>query len=168
MKYVPRRVLERWKENAGQQASGATQREYVLRHGLMEKSEHVVGEMQQAGVKILAGTDTAAPFVYPGFSLHDELALLVDAGLTPLAALQAATRNAAQFMGQQAQRGTIEAGKTADLVLLDKDPLADIHNTRSIQAVVLNGKLLPRAALDAMLTKAQSLAAIPDAAASGK
>jgi imidazolonepropionase-like amidohydrolase len=71
-------------------------------------------------------------------------------------------------MGQGARRGTIEAGKTADLVLLDKDPLADIHNTNSIQAVVLNGKLFPRATLDAMLTKAQTLANIPDAAASGK
>jgi imidazolonepropionase-like amidohydrolase len=108
------------------------------------------------------------PHCLPGFGIHDELAFLVDAGLPPLAALQAATRNAAQFMGQQSRRGTIEAGKTADLVLLDKDPLADIHNTRSIQAVVLNGKLFPRAALDAMLTKAQTLAGIPDAAASGK
>jgi cytosine/adenosine deaminase-related metal-dependent hydrolase len=68
-------------------------------------------------------------------------------------------------MGQQSRRGTIEVGKTADLVLLDKDPLADIHNTSSIQAVVLNGKLFPRAVLDAMLTKAQTLAGIPDAAA---
>jgi imidazolonepropionase-like amidohydrolase len=117
------------------------------------------------GVPILAGTDTMNPHCLPGFGIHDELALLVDAGLTPLAALQAATRNAAQFMGQLDRRGTIEAGKTADLVLLDKDPLADIHNTTSIQAVVLNGKLFPRAALDAMLAKAQTLAGIPDAAA---
>jgi imidazolonepropionase-like amidohydrolase len=71
-------------------------------------------------------------------------------------------------MGQRDRRGTIEVGKTADLVLLDKDPLANIHNTRSIQAVVLNGKLFPRGALDAMLTKAQTLASIPNAAASGK
>jgi imidazolonepropionase-like amidohydrolase len=62
-------------------------------------------------------------------------------------------------MGQLDRRGTIETGKIADLVLLDKNPLADIHNTRSIQAIVLNGKLMPRAALDAMLTEAEALAA---------
>jgi imidazolonepropionase-like amidohydrolase len=133
-----------------------------------DESKKIVALMYRMGVPILAGTDTMNPHCLPGFGIHDELALLVDAGLTPLAALQAATRNAAQFMGQQARRGTIEAGKIADLVLLDKDPLADIHNTRSIQAVVLNGKLLPRAALDAMLAKAQTLAGMPDAAASGK
>ena len=108
------------------------------------------------------------PQCFPGFGLHDELALLVDAGLSPLAALQAATRNAADFMGQLDRRGTIEVGKTADLVLLDKDPLADIHNTRSIQAVVLRGKLYSRAALDAMLAKAQTLARSQDASSSGK
>ena len=64
-------------------------------------------------------------------------------------------------------RGTIEVGKTADLVLLDNDPLADIHNTRSIRAVVLNGRLFPRAALDAMLAKAQTLAS-PEDVGSGK
>jgi imidazolonepropionase-like amidohydrolase len=124
--------------------------------------------MYRAGVPILAGTDTMNPQCFPGFGLHDELALLVDAGLPPLAALQAATRNAAEFMGQLDRRGTIEVGKTADLVLLDKDPIADIHNTRSIQAVVLSGKLCRRAALDAMLAKAQTLASSQDARASGK
>jgi imidazolonepropionase-like amidohydrolase len=124
--------------------------------------------MYRAGVPILAGTDTMNPQCFPGFGLHDELALLVSAGLSPLAALQAATRNAAEFMGQLDRRGTIEVGKTADLVLLDKDPLADIHNTRSIQAVVLRGKLYPRVALDAMLAKAQTLVSSQDASASGK
>jgi imidazolonepropionase-like amidohydrolase len=123
-----------------------------------DESKKIVGLMYKAGVPILAGTDTMNPLCFPGFGIHDELALLVDAGLSPLAALQAATRNAAQFVGQLGSRGTIEVGKIADLVLLDKDPLADIHNTRSIQAVVLNGKLYPRAALDAMLAKAQTLA----------
>ncbi len=128
-----------------------TKEEYV-------ESLKIVGLMYRAGVPILAGTDAMNPRCFPGFSIHDELALLVDAGLPPLAALQAATRNAAQFMGQLDRRGTIEAGKVADLVLLDKDPLADIHNTRTIQAVVLNGKLFPRAALDGLLAKEKSLA----------
>jgi imidazolonepropionase-like amidohydrolase len=133
-----------------------------------DESKKIVGLMYQAGVPILAGTDTMNPHCFPGFGIHDELALLVEAGLSPLAALQAATRNAAQFVGQLDSRGTIEVGKTADLILLDKDPLADIHNTRSIQAVVLNGKLFQRAALDAMLAKAQTLANLEDAGVSGK
>jgi imidazolonepropionase-like amidohydrolase len=76
-----------------------------------------------------------------------------------MAALQASTKEAARFMGQLDRRGTIEPGKIADLVLLDHDPLADIHNTRSIRAVVLGGKLMLRAALDAMLTEAEASAA---------
>ena len=133
-----------------------------------DESVKLVGLMYRAGIPLLAGTDTMNPQCFPGFGIHDELALLVDAGLSPLAALQTATRNAAEFMGQLERRGTIEVGKTADLVLLDKDPLADIHNTTSIQAVVLSGKLYPRAALDAMLAKAQGLANSEDAGASVK
>jgi len=123
-----------------------------------DESMRIVGLMYRADVPILAGTDAMNPGCFPGFSIHDELALLVDAGLSPLAALQAATRNAAQFMGQLDRRGTIEAGKIADLVLLNADPLTDIHNTRSIRAIVLNGKLYPRETLNAMLLKAQALA----------
>ena len=82
-----------------------------------DESKKIVGLMYQAGVPILAGTDTMNPHCFPGFGIHDELALLVEAGLSPLAALQAATRNAAQFVGQLDSRGTIEIGKTADLIL---------------------------------------------------
>jgi imidazolonepropionase-like amidohydrolase len=121
-----------------------------------EEYTKIVGGMYRAGVKLLAGTDVLNPECYPGFSLHDELALLVDAGLSPLAALQTATLNAAQFIGQPDLRGTIEPGKIADLVVLDKDPLTDIHNTRSIRAVVLNGHLLSRAALDTLLAEAET------------
>jgi len=159
MKYIPRAVLDRWKKNAQQDAASASTREYSLRKELMEKSEHLVGEMQQSEVKILAGTDTAAPFVYPGFSLHEELALLVQSGLTPMQALQAATSRAAEFMGKSATQGTIEKGKVADLVLLDADPLADIHNASHISAVVVRGRLLDRAALDALLSSVEQFAA---------
>jgi len=128
-----------------------------------DESMRIVGLMYRAGVPILAGTDAMNPSFFPGFSIHDELAPLVDAGLSPLAALQAATRNAAQFMGQIDSRGTIEAGKIADLVLLDADPLADIHNTRSVRAVVLKGKVYQRESLNAMLLNAQALASRQDA-----
>lgn len=116
----------------------------------------VVGEMQKAGVGILAGTDTPNPFVYPGFGLQDELVLLVQAGLTPMQALQAATRNPAQFMGTLDSTGTIEKGKIADLDLLDANPLEDIRNTQTLSAVVLGGRLIPKSGLTALLTEAES------------
>jgi imidazolonepropionase-like amidohydrolase len=119
----------------------------------------MVGEMKRAGVPILAGTDTAAGVrVYPGFSLHDELGLLVQAGLTPMEALQAATLNAGKFLGL-ADTGTIEKGKRADLVLLDASPLEDIGNTRKIQGVVLGGRYFSRADLDRLLHEVEEEAA---------
>lgn len=109
----------------------------------------LVGMMNRAGVTLLAGTDLSGfKWIHAGASLHDELALFVDAGLTPMQALQAATRNPARFLHVEA--GTIEVGKRADLVLLDANPLDDIRNTRRIFAVVLNGTLLNRARLDAL------------------
>ena len=108
--------------------------------------------MFRAGVPFMAGTDTAAGIhIFPGFSLHQELALFVEAGLTPMQALQTATLNPAKFLGTTADMGTVEKGKIADLVLLDANPLEDINNTRKIQAVVLAGRYFSRAQLDAML-----------------
>ena len=119
----------------------------------------MVGEMKKAGVPILAGTDTAAGVrVYPGFSLHEELELLVQAGLTPMEALQAATINAGKYL-DLADTGTIEKGKRADLVLLDANPLADIRNTRKIQSVVLAGRYFSRADLDHLLAGVEAEAA---------
>jgi imidazolonepropionase-like amidohydrolase len=113
----------------------------------------VVGEMQRAHVGILAGTDTPNPYVYPGFSLHDELGLLVSAGLTPMEAIESATRNPAIYLGMSDSLGTIEKGKAADLVLLDADPLINIQNTQKIHAVVLAGRLFSRPALDDILAE---------------
>jgi imidazolonepropionase-like amidohydrolase len=122
--------------------------------------------MFRAGVPFMAGTDTAAGVhVFPGFSLHDELALFVRAGLTPMQALQTATRNPAEFMDRLADLGTVERGKLADLVLLDANPLDDIANTRRIRAVVLAGRYLDRAALDRLLQGVEKAAAEPDSAA---
>jgi len=106
---------------------------------IFAKDLEVVGEMKRAGVTILAGTD--GPYAQGGDALHSELELLVKAGLTPLQALQAATRDAAMAMGVLNDVGTIEVGKIADLVLLDSDPLKNISNTRKINAVVLHGQL---------------------------
>jgi imidazolonepropionase-like amidohydrolase len=90
--------------------------------------------------------------------LHQELALFVKAGLTPLQALQTATRNPALFLGR-ADMGSVETGKVADLVLLDANPLDDINNTRKIDAVVLNGRYLSHAELARMLKQMEAAAA---------
>jgi imidazolonepropionase-like amidohydrolase len=151
-------VLEKWEKGSQDRDKGATREEYSLRGRLMQASLQIVGKMQRAGVPILSGTDTTAPFVFPGSSLHEELALLVQAGLTPMQALQAATKLPGEFLGRQQTQGTIEKGKIADLVLLDANPLDDIHNTERISAVILRGKLLDRIQLDELLTKEENFA----------
>jgi imidazolonepropionase-like amidohydrolase len=110
----------------------------------------LTGAMHRSGVELMAGTDPAG-MVLPGFSLHDELVLLVKAGFTPLEALQAATRQPARYSGMLDRLGTVEKGKIADLVLLDANPLEDISNTQKIAAVVVGGKLIPRSELQSML-----------------
>jgi imidazolonepropionase-like amidohydrolase len=117
----------------------------------------LVGAMRKAGVKFLAGTDTPNPYCFPGFSLHDELELLVKAGLKPMEALQSATRNPAEYLGKLATQGTVAKGKIANLVLLDANPLADIRNTRKIAAVVLRGKLLTLGELHKMLAGVEKM-----------
>ncbi|HTS77916.1 MAG TPA: amidohydrolase family protein [Bryobacteraceae bacterium] len=119
---------------------------------LLERYEKLVGDMHRAGVEFLAGTDANGynP-IYPGFGLHEELKLLVKSGLSPMEALQSATRNAAVYFGQLPAWGTVEKGKSADLVLLDANPLEDISNTQKIAGVVMRGRYYSRADLDRML-----------------
>jgi len=136
-----------------------TAEDFAIQRELFAHNQKLVGAMFRAGVPMLAGTDAANPFCFPGFSLHDELALLVESGLTPLAALQAATLNAAVFMEATDRYGSVAPGKVADLVLLDADPLKDIHNTARISEVFFSGKEFDRAALDQILKDAESAAA---------
>jgi imidazolonepropionase-like amidohydrolase len=109
---------------------------------LVQKQFEVVAAMNRIGVKIMLGTDLPPD----GLTLHQELSLLVQAGLTPMEALQTATRNPAKFLNKLDSLGTIEHGKIADLVLLDANPLEDIRNTTKIYAVIFGGKLIPMSA----------------------
>ena len=111
----------------------------------------------KAGVVLLAATDVDIPMGVPGLSLHEELVRLVEAGLTPLEALQAATLNPARVLGLADSLGRIEPGKLADLVLLDANPLENIRNTQKIDAVVADGKLYRRADLDRLLAEVEAL-----------
>ena len=103
---------------------------------------------------MLAGTDAPMPGVFPGYSLHDELERLVDSGYSPAEALRAATLAPAAFLHIDADSGTVATGKRADLVLLDADPLRDIGNARRIDTVVLDGRVLRRDGIDALLADA--------------
>lgn len=120
------------------------------------RSTAFVGELHRAGIRLMTGTDFGNPYVFPGFSVHDEMALLVQAGLSPLDALRAATTNPAEFLGISPTAGAIDPGMRADLLLLDGNPLADIANVRRIHAVVAGGRAFTRADLDALLAQATS------------
>jgi imidazolonepropionase-like amidohydrolase len=123
-----------------------------------ENDKKLTREMQRAGVRLLAGSDSLDRYVFTGASLHSELRMLVSAGLTPIEALQTATQNPADFLGRK-DLGAIAPGKRADLVLLEADPLLDIAHTQKIFAVILAGNFLSRAALDQMLANARTTAA---------
>lgn len=154
LKYIPASIRKQWNDYA-QQHSEPTPMDKVF-----ERHLKIVDAMNRAGVPIVAGTDSAwgNPFTYAGFSLHDELALLVRAGLTPAEALQTATINPARFLGMEKELGSVETGKIADLVLLDADPFRDIRNTTRISGVFLSGKYFDRAALDKLLNEAETAA----------
>ena len=156
MKYIPDISRRRWRE-AFQQRTNivVTPAERKARSDLRLK---IVGAMHRAGVRLLAGADAPNPYTFPGFSLHEELELFVEAGLTPLEALRTATLNPAEFLGTEKTLGTIEKGKFADLVLLDANPLEDIKNTTRIAAVVANGKYLPKSELEKLLAQVEAFA----------
>ena len=120
------------------------------------KGLELTGVAHRAGVPVLAGTDANDTYVFPGSGLHDELEELVKAGLTPAEALAAATLSPARYFGVEGEYGSIAEGKAADLVLLREDPLTDIRNTRSIEAVVLGGRLYRRPDLDRLLTHVET------------
>ena len=129
----------------------------LLREVRYQKGLDIIRMMHSGGVQLLAGTDLGNPFLYAGFSLHDELALFVQAGLSPMSALQTATINPAKYAGKEKESGTVTQGKIADLVLLDANPLKDISNTKKINAVVVNGRLLSRKDLDRLLQQAKEM-----------
>jgi hypothetical protein len=154
MRSIPPSIQAQWRAFADEMPAA----ELAMERAGFEQAEETLRLLHRAGVPILAGTDVGNPLLVAGFSLHRELELLVRAGLAPLDALRAATVNPARFLERIDDLGTVESGKLADLVLLDADPLVDIRNTRRIRAVLANGRLLDRAALDALLDDVEASA----------
>src|ERR1700756_3813877 len=152
-KYVP----AYWKDVTWKRFTDEIEHEFntddlATRKAFVEKELELVNAMHRAGIPFLAGTDTPpGVYIFPGFSLHEELQRFVAAGFSPMEALQTATLNPAKFLDMDDRLGTIEKGKVADLVLLDANPLEDIRNTQRIAAVIVNGLYLSRAELDKML-----------------
>ncbi len=154
LKYIPLSTKDRWKNDVD--LAWATGEGRADHKRLCEKHLAIVGAMRRAGVGLLAGTDTTVPYCFPGFGLHDELVVFVQAGLSPMQALQTATYNVAKCLGKLDSMGTVEQGKIADLVLLDANPLQDISNTRRITTVVVGGRVFDKTALQKMLIQVEA------------
>jgi hypothetical protein len=155
--YVPSAERESWTPENNMFVKFSPPEYWVQRGAALREELAIVGELHRAGVPFLAGTDSGGvPCTYPGFSLHDELAFLVQAGFTPMEALQTATLNPARFLGLADQLGTVAQGKQANLVLLEANPLDDIRITQKIRAVVVRGRYLDRAVLDTLLARAKA------------
>lgn len=145
--YIPEDILKFWFSMSGNPDA----RNDEIQWRMFMCDVEIVEAMHAAHVPLLAGTDTPNSYSYPGFSLPEELELLVSAGLLPMEALQTATLRAAEFLGVQRYFGSIEPGKIANLVLLDANPLEDIRNLKHVRAVIVHGQILDRRRLDDLL-----------------
>ncbi len=148
MRYVPRATLAQWVDaKRGMVGQAAYDPELVAR--FIEVRAKMMKALHDAGAGLLLGSDAPQIFNVPGFAIHDELRMLVAAGLTPYEALATGNVNVARFLDESDEFGTVEAGMRADLVLLDANPLADVANASRIAGVMLNGRWLPARELQA-------------------
>ena len=150
MRYVSRQTQSKWAEvkRSMLEETGSTPESMAK---TMEVRRKLIKALHQAGAGLLLGSDAPQIYNIPGFATHRELEALVGAGLTPYEALETGTRNVAAFFGTLATTGTIEVGKQADLILLDGNPLTDIRNSAKQSGVMVRGRWLPKAEIDARL-----------------
>jgi amidohydrolase family protein len=152
MKFVPKFYLDDCRTGGDPYATRG--KDWILQNQIMVPFLFkIVAGLRAAGVSMMAGTDATNPIQVPGISFHDELAALVEAGLSPYEALQTGTINPQIFLRQSKVAGTVTAGKTADLVMLDANPLANIANTRAIAGVMIRGRWLNHSQLETMKTE---------------
>ncbi|WP_394844927.1 amidohydrolase family protein [Pendulispora brunnea] len=157
LRYIPVNLRISWENFIATRAS-LDERQLADGRELYERRLQLTGALHRAGVGLLAGTDAGNPYCIAGYGLHDELELMVKSGLTPMAALQAATIHPAKAFGLSDSLGTIAKGKIADLVVLDEDPLENIRNTRTIEAVVVRGRLVSHGERQKILADAEAAA----------
>ena len=138
--YAPRLVRDIWRR--GTFTSDWTTDDFVRGHAVWPRVLDLTRRLHEVGVLLTVGSDVPNPWVIPGASLHEELLLLHEAGIAPLEVLTMATYNGAVAMHMEDRIGSVEVGKEADLLILTADPVADLTNTRAIEAVVLDGRVI--------------------------
>ncbi len=153
-KLMPLSVREGWETRSTRLIDRPASEEAIAHVGWIKG---MLPQLAAAGVPILAGTDAPIAYLTPGASLHEELKMLVDAGLTPMQALAAATVEPARFLGLEGEMGVLKSGYRADAVLLNANPLKDIGNTLAIEAVIKGGVLFDRTELDALMAQPSRL-----------
>jgi hypothetical protein len=149
-KYLPDSIGKRWTINMEQIMS---EEPSAFNRKFSSWKLKIVDKIHQAGIEMMAGTDTPVGYLTPGLSLHQELALLVEAGLSPLDAIKTATLNPARYFNLENELGSIKENMWADLILLDANPLENINNTKRIYAVLKQGKYFDRNELDEILER---------------
>jgi len=161
VKYLPKHLIWNWYPSRmfGPKPDGKA---LAMREALWQLNLAILRSLVRNGASIIAGTDYPNSWSFPGFGLHDELDIYVQAGMTPLQALQTAALNPSKVMNNE-KIGGIEKGKLASLVLLNSNPLDDINALRHIESVILRGSVYDRNALDAMLANAKRRASLPGA-----
>ena len=150
LRFIPPQMRGAWVDHNPYAALASPGYIQLVRQ-IIEFNGELVRAFTAAGIPVLAGTDSMVPGIVPGFALHDELEAMAAAGMSNVRVLEGTTRLACQWLGVDGDRGTVEPGKSADLLLLDADPLENVSNTRKIAAVIARGRYLPRSELDRML-----------------
>lgn len=154
MKYMSPLATRTWNPSNDFRFKNRTSQQWEDAKTSYRSNLGIAALLHKSKVRMLAGTDCFNPYVYPGFSIHEELALFVGIGMTPGEALATATLNPAQYYGDDS--GVVEVGMRSDLVMLDADPLVDIKNTAKVSAVFQRGSYYDRAKLDLLLKEAES------------
>ena len=147
MRYVPRRLRDAWLADVDNESVGNVP-------GLLDFGLTLTKRLHDAGVGLLLGSDDMNPYIVPGISLHEELALFVKAGLSPFEALRAGTSGAATFLKREREFGTVAVGQRGDLLLLEANPLEDVANAARRVGVLVRGRWFPEAELQRRLREA--------------
>jgi imidazolonepropionase-like amidohydrolase len=161
IKYVPNPLKSRWLQQAASAPAPAPpspEQEQLAAMALARRKD-IVTIMRRGGVQFVTGTDAGGAWRIPGRSLHEHLVELNNAGLTPMQVIEAATSSPARLLKRDKDLGAVQVGRAAALVLLDANPLDQITNTQKINSVVVNGQLLDRKALDALLSQLATVSA---------
>lgn len=151
VRYVSPAKLDSWDAKKDSRTQGMTAEDFATMRAILAFKMRVTRTLRDAGARLLLGTDVSNPFIIAGFSIHEELALLAKAGLTPFEALRAGSADAAEFLHAEREFGRVAPGLRADLILVDGNPLIDVHNAARASGVVLRGQWLPAARLQAAL-----------------